>query len=152
MLLSWKCATDTSTHVWSLIIDVYTPCPIHPASRQHLWFDVYTCIQFNIWVDRKSFILFPSRRNFTTISRQSTVHSFPCYDQENLGPSTLLLGHAEYWIITSEPGRVIFFLNWRPVCGWNLRSPTFQAGSFNHFTGASAPHVEYVNNLPLWAQ
>ena len=53
-----------------------------------------------------------------------------------LMPSSLHLGHGgfpQYLIFTSERGRNILFIETcRSEWGSNPRSPTFQAGSFNH--------------------
>ena len=53
-----------------------------------------------------------------------------------LRPSTLHLGHEsspQYWIFTRERGRnFCFFEICMPERGTNSRSPTFQAGNFNH--------------------
>ena len=66
-----------------------------------------------------------------------------------LRSSTLPLGHGgspQYWIITSERRRNIFFFEtWRPEWCWNPRSPTFQAGSFNHCTRPPAPSDHAVS-------
>ena len=51
---------------------------------------------------------------------------------------TLPLGHRgfpQYCMVASDRGKSILFLEiWRPEWGSNPRSPTFQAGSFNHCT------------------
>ena len=55
-----------------------------------------------------------------------------------LRPSTLPLGHgcsSQYFILTSERGRTIF-VSLKLECQSRVRSPTFQAGSFNHCTRA----------------
>ena len=62
-------------------------------------------------------------------------------------PSTLPVGHGgfpQYWIFTSARGKnILFFLEtWRPELGSNMRSPIFQADSFNHCTRAPASVVK----------
>ena len=78
-----------------------------------------------------------------------------------LMPSTLPLGHGsspQYWIFTNEQGRnICFFETWRAKWGLNPRSPTFQAGSFNHCTRASRANSKIIimilytcTSLPYW--
>ena len=73
-----------------------------------------------------------------------------------LRPSALPLSHGgspQYWIFTSERGRNIFFFEtWRPEWGSNPRSPTFQAGSFNHCTRAHASGNCSKNTCCKWMQ
>ena len=62
-----------------------------------------------------------------------------CHD--GLRPSTLPLGHGgspQYWIFTREREETFcFFENWIPERVTSPRSPTFQAGSFNHCNSAT---------------
>ena len=76
----------------------------------------------------------------TLPSRHRTRNSSP----GGLRPSTLPLGHRgspQYWIFTSEgEGNILFLWNLKleARAGFEPRSPTFQAGSFNHYTRVSA--------------
>ena len=64
---------------------------------------------------------------------------------------TLPLGHGgspHYWIFKSERVRnILFFETWRPEWDLKPRSPTFQAGSFNHCTRAPALGRWYICRL-----
>ena len=66
-----------------------------------------------------------------------------------------VLGRARYFSVTEAPHNIeylrvsgeetfCFFGTWMPKWGSNPRSPTFQAGSFNHCTRAPAPIVSTV--------
>ena len=88
------------------------------------------------WARRTSWGLWDELNDPALHTHDSTFEPF------GLRPSMLPLGHGGfqyYWIITSEPGiNSLFFWNLRPGWGSNPRSHTFQAGSFNHCTSATA--------------
>ena len=69
---------------------------------------------------------------------------------DGLRPSPLPLGHGgspQFWIFTIEREETICFLEtWRQEWGSNPRSPTFQAGSFNHCTRAPARVKQETND------
>ena len=69
----------------------------------------------------------------------------------SLRPSTLPPDHGcftQFWIFTSELGRT--HVSWKPEKsehGTNPRSPTFQAGSFNHCTMGPRPSFPWKTQL-----
>ena len=82
----------------------------------------------------------------------SSTHRILNFSPGGLRSSRLLLDHGEppqYWIFTNERGRNFsFFETFMSERGTNPRSPSFQAGSFNHCT-SPPPHVGLL--VSWWA-
>ena len=64
----------------------------------------------------------------------------------SLRRSTLPSNHTIESFRVSWEETFCFFETWRHELGWNPRSPTFQAGSFNHCTSAPA-HINTHTNM-----
>ena len=120
-----------------LQLDMSRPCSLRLIQLNEWGFRSSLCTCRLNWAKRTS----PEdgeMNEMTLASRHSIQNSNP----SGLRPGTLPLGNGgspQHWIFASERGRNnLFHSTWRPEWGSNPRSPTFQAGSFNRCTRATA--------------